>query len=179
MTNLPSIMKDLHYFISCKEQVVKIELFHTEYDIAYQLSLFIQTKANTPFGLVAGSNLKTNLIMLFAQCQLERNIHITNKEQIIRDCVHYISVHVQHVNVINYLIFPNQARYEYPHFSPSYTKEHSPQYLIVNVSGSMQSIDNIDMLNLFKFIRESYKKTGRFIHDIQYIDNNIIALDFT
>ena len=48
-------MKDLHFFISCKEQVVNIELFHTQYDIAYQLSLFIQTQANTPFGLVAGS----------------------------------------------------------------------------------------------------------------------------
>ena len=177
MTNLPSVMKDLHYFISSNESVVNIELFHTQYDIAYQLSLFIPTEANTPFGLVADPNIQTNLITLFAQCQRERNIHITNKEQIIEDCMHYISEHIQHVNVVNYLIFPNQARYEYPNFSQSYTKEFSSQYLIVSVSGLKQSIDNIDMLTLFKFLRESYKKTGRFIHDIQYIDNNIIALD--
>lgn len=170
MTSRAGISKTLRYFISYTNPIILIELYDVRSAFSCQVSVSIQAQPNTLFGLLASPNMQANLSWLFAKCHCVNNIHVVNQNQIMRACMRYIATNIQHLNVVNYLIFPNQDRFAFPLYSHSYKTSFTPQHLIANVSGLKQDLGTIDMPKIFNYLRTSYNNTGRHIHDIQSLN---------
>lgn len=170
MKKHPKILKNFRYFISYSNEVILLDIYNTRYNTAYQVPLLIPSQPDTPFGIMIHSNIQSNLAWIFLQCDRDKNILVMNKKAIIGACIDYIAKQVHQVNVVKYLIFANQEQYEYPDFSHSYTYQFSANYLIANVSECNQSLNELNMFQLFITLREAYKKTGRHIHDIQSLN---------